>query len=502
MKKCFAAFAFFLVAFQPGMPSASRQVDYSIVFTQVPFTAKSHDEQSGRFLLTGASENGSRIVLLANNGSLAVLTPEFAAAADPCVSFDGKRILFSGRRTAQDNWDIWEMDTDGNNKRQITRNLGNCREPEYLARSAITPPDFEDKVRWITFISDAAGTYEEGKTELATSLYAASLEPIEGRGLVTRRSTFNLSSDFSPTVLQDGRVLFTSRQKYANSPEKFPLLAANWDGSGLNLFCGGDQGAYFKTMACEMPDRTLVFVESANPMNSGGRLARVSFRRPLHSYELLSKGTGLYLYPHPSPDGTLMVSFSSGKESYGIYLFDFAEGMPGEQIFYDPKWENLDAQAVEPRPEPQGLISAVVDSLNWGHLHCLSVYESDIPEVKAIPKGAVKRVRFVGGSPAPASGPERSSSQSLPEAGTRLLGEAPVEEDGSFFVEVPADTPFLIQLLDEKGKVLETMPRWIWVRRGTSRGCIGCHENKELAPQNRVSDAVRKAVPWVLQQKK
>jgi hypothetical protein len=217
---------------------------------------------------------------------------------------------------------------------------------------------------------------------------------------------------------------------------------------------------------------------------------------------MTSWGTGQYLYPHPSPDGTLVVSFSSGKESYGIYSFNFEKGMPGEQIFDDPKWEDLDAQAVVPRPEPQGLISAVVDSLAWGQLHCLSVYESDLPEVKAIRKGDVKRARFVEGAPASAAQPRRSPSQSIPDAGTRLLGEAPVEPDGSFFVEVPADTPFLIQLLDGKGKILETMPRWMWVRRGTSRGCIGCHENKELAPENRVSDAVRKAVPFVLGQKK
>jgi hypothetical protein len=197
-----------------------------------------------------------------------------------------------------------------------------------------------------------------------------------------------------------------------------------------------------------------------------------------------------------------MVSFSSGKESYGIYLFDFSKGIPGEKIFDDPQWENLDAQAVVQRPEPQGLISAVVDSLPWGQLHCLNVYESDMPEVKAIRKGDVKRARFVEGVSTSATEAGTSSSQSLPGARTRLLGEAPLEPDGSFFVEVPADTPFLIQLLDGKGKVLETMPRWMWVRRGTSRGCIGCHENKELAPENRVSDAVRKAVPFVLRQKK
>jgi hypothetical protein len=502
MKECFASFVFLLVVFQPGMPGISGQLNCSVVFTQVPFTAIRRGDQAGRSLLSGAADKESRIVIMAPRGSPAVLTTEFAAAADPSVSFDGKRILFSGKRKAQDKWDIWEMDVDGQNKRQITRDFGNCREPEYLARSSITPPDFGDKVRWITFISDAAGTCEEGKPELATSLYAANLEPIQGRGSVTRRSTFNLSSDFSPTVLQDGRVLFTSRQKCADSPERFPLLAANWDGTGLNLFCGADQGAYFKTMACEMPDRTLVFVESAHPTDSGGRLARVSFRRPLHSHEPLSRGTGLYLFPHPWPAGTLVVSYSSGKESYGVYLFDFAKGMPGERIFDDPKWEDLDAQAVAPRPEPQGLISSVVDSLPWGHLHCLSVYESDLPEVKAIRKGDVRRVRFVEGVAASATQPRSSSSLSAPDAGTRLLGEAPVEPDGSFFVEVPADTPFLIQLLDEQGKVLETMPRWMWVRRGTSRGCIGCHENKELAPENRVSDAVRKAVPFVLRQNK
>ena len=147
------------------------------------------------------------------------------------------------------------------------------------------------------------------------------------------------------------------------------------------------------------------------------------------------------------------------------------------------------------RPEPQGLISAVVDALAWGHLHCLNVYESDRPEIRAIRKGDVKRARFLEGDPDTVAKHRELPLPSLPVARTRLLGEAPVEPDGSFFVEVPADTPFLIQLLDEKGKVLETMPRWIWVRRGTSRGCIGCHENKELAPENRVSDAVRKAVP-------
>jgi len=345
--------------------------------------------------------------------------------------------------------------------------------------------------------------------ELATSLYAASTEPIAGRGFVTWRTTFNLANDFSPTVLNDGRVLFTSAavgrpssplltQGNGNSnnlPMDYPLLAANWDGTGLNLFCGSEQGLPFKTMACEMPDRTLVFVESAESGSAGGQLARVSFRRPLHSYVQLSGRKGYYLHPHPFAEGRLGVSFTPGKQSYGIYVLDPANGSAAAKLFDDPDWEDLDAQMLAPRPEPQGLISSVVDSLAWGQLHCLNVYESDRPEAAVVNKGDVKRVRFIEGVPARASA-RRQAGPWEPER--RILGEAPVEPDGSFFVELPGDTPFSIQLLDERGRTLRSMHRWIWVRRGTSRGCIGCHENKELAPENRVTDAVRRATPHLL----
>ena len=198
--------------------------------------------------------DGSRIVILSGEGNLNVLTQEFSAAVEASLSYDGKRILFSGRRTSRESWNIWEMDLDGRNKRQITKDFGDCREPRYLATSSITPPDFEDKVRWITFTSNAANTWDEVGPELATALYAMNLEPIEGRGMVTRRSTFNLSSDFSPVVLSDGRILFTSRQR--GEADKYPrgrylLLASNWDGTGVNLFCGVRQGAAVKTMACQ-----------------------------------------------------------------------------------------------------------------------------------------------------------------------------------------------------------------------------------------------------------
>jgi hypothetical protein len=486
----------------------------SLVFTQIPVD-KNEEESSKGFYFQCTPPEGSRIVLLEParpGGKLKVLTKKFYSACDPCVSYDGDMLLFAARKTRNDGWDIWEMEINGGKPRRITENLGDCREPVYLAKSSITPPEFDDKVRWITYTSTAAGSYDESGGEKATSLYVTNLEPIEGRGTVVWRATFNLSSDFSPTVLSDGRILFSSWQHHGIRyfPHgKIALMTINWAGTGLNLFYGNHQGESVKTMSCEMLDRTLVFIESDGSSYDGsGRLARVSFKRPLHSHEILSRGDGRYQTPHPFSDGRLAVSYTSGIGSFGVYFFDFENNMPGEMIFDDPAWDEIDPVEVAPRDEPTGRITIVVDSRETGHLQCLNVYDSDRPEAGSINVGDVKRVRFVEGLPltpkARSSLPEsvfrasESAPSLLPAAcftGTRVLGESLVEADGSFLVELPADTPFFIQTLDENGMALLTMRGWMWVRRGIRRGCVGCHENKELSPVNRTTDALRKSTP-------
>jgi Tol biopolymer transport system component len=486
-----------LLASQARNASVPAQQRYSIVFTQVPASALSGKKQGMASAFRKSLKEKSRIVALSAGGSIAILTPEFAAAATPSLSFDGKSLLFAGKKEANENWNIWEMDVDGRNKKQITRDFGNCAEPRYLALGAVTPPEFADKVRWISFSSDAANVYDELGTAPATSLYVRNLEPVEGRGLFTRRITFTLSSVFSPIVLRDGRILFGSHQPAGGSFGNFPFMVTNWDGTGLNLFYRTRSGTRFNAMACELPDRTLVFVESdGTGPDPGGQLARVSFARPLNSYEVVSKESGRYCDPRQLPDRQLLVSFRDGKESYGLYLFDFDAGAPGKKIYDDPKWDELEGLPVISYAEPQGLISAVVDSESSGDLQCLNVYDSDTPAAMAIKEGEVKSVRLVEG--VPYSTREKMPGQlvdpdTFPRVKTRILGEAPVEPDGSFFVRVPADTPFFIQTLDTQGMVLQTQRSWMWVRRGTSRGCVGCHENKELAPENRSTQALIKA---------
>ena len=147
-RKSIYVIVLFIVVQATGMANP----DYQIVFTQEPFKPPS-TKSTGGWTFRKTPPEGSRVVTLSPEGEISHLTPEFVSACHPCVSHDGKRILFSGKLTREDRWNIWEMDIDGKNKRQITKDLGDCTEPEYLARSAITPPEFTDKVRWVVFAS-------------------------------------------------------------------------------------------------------------------------------------------------------------------------------------------------------------------------------------------------------------------------------------------------------------------------------------------------------------
>ena len=300
-------------------PSSSRGPDFPIVFTQEALEA-------------GAAAS-SRLAVRSPGGRISVLTDGFAAAADPSVSHDGQRILFAARLGPGDRWDIWEMAADGSGKRRVTRDLGDCREPVYLAPAAVDAPDFRDKVPWMAFTSTATQVLDERGLGPLRSLYAMTLQPVPGRGTVTWRTTYGLGGDSHPTVLRDGRVLFSSWQRAGHA-----LMTMSWAGENLNPLYGSHDSPLSQISACELPEsRQVVFIESDGSRTAGsgadlsGRLASVSFRRPLHSHRVLSPPGEAYRSPHWAPDGDLLVS-SAVEGSYGIYLFDRTEKFAMDRI--------------------------------------------------------------------------------------------------------------------------------------------------------------------------
>jgi hypothetical protein len=65
----------------------------------------------------------------------------------------------------------------------------------------------------------------------------------------------------------------------------------------------------------------------------------------------------------------------------------------------------------------------------------------------------------------------------------RILGTVPVAEDGSAYFEVPCDKFVYFQLLDENKMMVQSMRSGTIVQSGELTSCVGCHENRRMAPQ-------------------
>lgn len=75
----------------------------------------------------------------------------------------------------------------------------------------------------------------------------------------------------------------------------------------------------------------------------------------------------------------------------------------------------------------------------------------------------------------------------------QILGYAPIEPDGSFKLQVPADVPLALQVVDAQGRGIQTHTNWIQVRPGERRTCDGCHSPRRGAALN--SGAVVNTLP-------
>jgi hypothetical protein len=153
-------------------------------------------------------------------------------------------------------------------------------------------------------------------------------------------------------------------------------------------------------------------------------------------------------------------------------------GSLGKALFSDPAWDSFEVMEVAASPSPMGRLSTVDPTKQTGQILCLNVnYTTYDTNHRTAPATHVRVV-------------------AEPAAGKlRVLGEVPLQADGSFMAEVPADVPLGLEALDDQGHMLRRLSPMIWVRPGENRSCIGCHEPPNHAPSNHRPLAVRAPVP-------
>ena len=471
-----------------GVESGLAAVEVPLLVTQLPASASADAGESVPGWGLGALDvAGARIVLVAPGGEPRVLTADFYSASDPSVAFDGTRFVFAARRTPADDWNIYEYSLEGGEIRQITRDLGDCRSPCY--QSTLFTLDSPEPWHQVAFVRREPGAMVESGGVPLTQIYSCRMD-----GSEVRRLTYNLSSDKDPWMVWDGLLIYASwqRARLDRGPAgSMGLFGINLDGTDVSLFaCDQGVGERFKHMPCTTPEGWLVFVEGERfPWDGAGSLASVSLRRPLRSYRRLAGSDGwLYRAPSPLGDGGILVSRrpADGSRPHGVYRLELESGEL-QPVFDDPAFHDLQARAVIRRAEPDGRSSVVVAEDPRAHLYGLDISVHDLPERDWLTPHVAPRLRIIEGKPLPSGA--ASEVAEPPLAARRILGEARIEADGSFHVNVPANRPLELQVLDERGMALRSCG-WIWARNRENRGCIGCHEDGELLAQNRYVDAL------------
>jgi hypothetical protein len=463
-------------------PSAVTPVG-TLVLTQVPVTAGAAPSALAGGILRAPWGTGARIVRVSPQGAVKVLTSAFESAADPEISFDGRKVLFAGRKTPADSWCIWEMDADGTALRQVTCGAGDCRSPIYQSPVYTLTPTSTERADLVAFVGVDAGETNEYGAGANTSLYSCKLD-----GSSLHRLTYNLSNDFDPYILPDGRMIFAAwqRESLDRGPQgRVALLGVNLDGTDPQIF-SGDEGLRVKQMPTATKDGLVAFVEADAIAGDGaGSLGSVSLRRNMHSYRRLTgEGDGFFHSPSSLGDGRLLVSWrpGDGTGTHGVYILDPGSGRR-EKVFDDPAWHDVQAKVLAPRVVPDSRSSVVREDDSSGKLFAIDVGINDL-DPQLFPPGTAKTLRVLEGRP-------RGSGIAVPPlAARRLLGEAPIAPDGSFQVQVPANTPVQLQILDADGLALRSSG-WLWVRNHANQGCVGCHEDPERTPPNRFALALR-----------
>jgi hypothetical protein len=382
-----------------------------------------------------------------------LLSEAFYSACSPDISYDGKYMLFAGQLREGDVWQIWEMNLENSRVRLITASEDNCTDPVYLPG---------DRLAYSKFLANDS-------LNAGFSLYTGNLD-----GTSMQRITFNPYSYFASSTLHDGRLLTIGRQLYPALDEPL-LMVMRPDGTKADMFYQGLDHTVLSSRAMETANRNIIFVEtdSANP--ESGHLVSIHYNRPLNSRTNLTSGIeGIFSSVVPEPSGKLLVTYrKSDADRYALYEFDPVNKELGQVVYASPDHDVLDVVVVEERTRPKKLPSEVDMGVKTGLLLCQNIHILDpgFPVKPATAKKAVK-IEVLG----------LSSS----------MGIVTVEEDGSFYLKAIADTPFRIRTLDEDNKVVNGPSSWIWLRPNERRGCVGCHEDHELAPENNVPLSVKK----------
>lgn len=411
---------------------------------------------------------------------------------DPDVSFDGRKVLFSMRRNASDDYHLYQINADGAGLVQLTFGSGLTDiDPIYL-------PDGR-----IAFTSTREPKYCMCNRHVMGNLYVMNAD-----GSNVQQIGHSTLHEGHASLLPDGRLLY-DRWEYVdrNFGDAQGLWTVNPDGTNHAVYWGNNTnspGAVLDARAIVGSERFVATFSSCHD-RPWGALAIVDRRLGLDgkqpvvrtwppeaielvgvgNYDTFTRVHPKYEDPYPLSEEHFLCSRTTGQgEQMGIYLVDVSGY---EALLHAEMPGCFDPMPLGPRETPPAVPPRIDLTRSEGSFYVADVYLG--AGMERIPRGTIKRLRVVespekrfwthanwqgSGTQAPGMAWDDFNNK-------RILGTVPVEPDGSAYFAVPADTFVYFQLLDAQGRMVQSMRSGTIVRPGETTGCTGCHENRRTA---------------------
>jgi len=453
------------------------------------------------------------------------------------LSYDGREVLFAWKRggremadpftmtveldrsTSKNNYQIYRINIDGTGLAQLTDGPHNNLDPCWL-------PD-----GGIAFTSDRKPAFAYCWVVTSPVLYR-----MDRDGRNQRRLSANYLMDFTPSVLTDGRIVY-SRWEYVDRavcPIQ-SLWAINPDGTALSGFYGNrviSPGTFMHARAIPGTSAILATATNHNGPCRGG-IVRIDPTHGANATESLTNltpeldysthhwggggafGNGmlnnaearakmLYEKPFPVDDARYFVS-KAGTVQLRDYAGNAVTLLESDDAmgFYNA----IPIRAATPPPVRTGLkmdrsVSLPEDGAvlgSWATVFVQDVYVGLKPHVR---RGEVKRIAVVQEmekgthSPIMNRPPEGGDKMRIIAcfgwqfplvscgatfAPKKVWGYADVNEDGSAAFLVPSEVPIYFLALDAEGRAVQRMRSFTHFMPGEVQGCVGCHADRNHA---------------------
>ncbi len=419
-------------------------------------------------------------------------------ADTPMADFDAQKIYFCYRKSRAEYYHLMSMNPDGSGVKQLTDGYFHDNWPCPL-------PD-----GGLAFISTRIGLRFLCWRPQAFVLYRME---VDGSGM--RPLSFSNLSEWAPSVMSDGRIIWT-RSEYQDKGANFghTLWAIRPDGTAPELVFGngilqpsgygnGRTVPGTAEISCTMMSH---FGDINGPIAlcdvAKGRFNPDSITNI--TPEVLSVGNSwpveeCFRECVPISKDLFLVSHAP-RTLFGLYVMDRYGNR--EHLYSDTSIESLCPTPFRAVPKPPVLGSAALDfSKNTGTFILQDVYQGLGPTVK---RGTVKYLRVVEEVNAKLEVlPDGKCREDHPDftnwyatptdrvngpfgwptyVAKASHGVVPVAEDGSAEFHAPARKVLYFEALDKDFNEIQRMRSVVQLQPGETRGCVGCHEGRDMPP--------------------